>query len=75
MWLPSPIYERIPQCWFLIGLLFVANGLYLGIDFPISLGYIAVGLICAAYGIGIAIVRMKYRRARSSGDQEVSASQ
>jgi TRAP-type mannitol/chloroaromatic compound transport system permease large subunit len=58
-----------------MGLLFIANGLYLGIDFPIAFAYIAVGLICGVYGIGIAVVRMKYRRAKSTGDQEVTASQ
>jgi len=64
MWLPTPVYERIPQFWFLLGLLFVANGLYLGIDFEISLAYIAVGLACSAYGVGIAAVRFRYRRDR-----------
>jgi hypothetical protein len=67
MWLPTPVYERIPQFWFLLGLLFIANGLYLGIDFPISLGHIAVGLACCAYGVGVAIVRMRYRKGRSPG--------
>ena len=69
MWLPSPVYERIPQFWFLLGLLFIANGLYLGIDFAISLAYIAVGLVCCAFGAGVAIVRMRHRRKRSSGNQ------
>lgn len=72
MWLPTPVYERIPQFWFLLGLLFVANGLYLGIDFAISLLYIAMGFACCAYGIGIAVVRMRYRRARS-GDSAAEA--
>ncbi len=62
MWLPSPVYERIPQFWFLLGLLFVANGLCLGIDFTISLGYIAVGFACCAFGVGVAIVRTRHRR-------------
>jgi len=65
MWLPTPVYERVPQFWFLLGLLFIANGLYLGINFPISLVYIAIGLLCCAYGIGIAVVRMRYRNART----------
>ena len=64
MWLPTPVYERIPQFWFLVGLLFIADGLYLGIDFPISLGYIAIGLVSCVYGIGIAILRLRYRRNR-----------
>ncbi len=73
MWLPTPVYERIPQFWFLLGLLFVANGLYLGIDFAISLAYIAMGFACCAYGVGVAVVRMRYRRARpSDSDSEAT---
>jgi hypothetical protein len=68
MWLPSPVYERLPQFWFLLGLLFIANGLYLGIDFAISLAYIAVGLICCAFGVGVAIVRTRHRHDRSAGN-------
>ena len=65
MWLPTPVYERIPQLWLLLGLLFIANGLYLGIDLPILLGYIAIGLGCCAYGASIALVRTRYRQATS----------
>jgi hypothetical protein len=69
MWLPTPVYERIPQFWFLLGLLFIANGLYLGLDIAISFGYIAVGFGCCIYGVGIAVVRMRYRRdPENSGD-------
>ena len=62
MWIPTPVYERIPQFWFLLGLLFFANGLYLGFEIAASFGYIAVGLVCSAYGVGIAIMRMRFRR-------------
>jgi len=75
MWLPSPIYERIPQFWFLLGLLFVANGLYIGLDFTVSFVYIAVGFACCAYGIGIAVVRMKYRAKQSTQDDLESATE
>ena len=74
MWLPTPVYERIPQFWFLMGLLFIANGLYLGIDFAISLGYIAVGILCCAYGVGIELIRMRHRKNRSeNSDPQTSA--
>jgi len=73
MWLPTPIYERIPQFWFLIGLLFIAGGLYLGIDFGISLAYIAIGLVSCAKGIGIAIIRMHYRRGQTMDNDSESS--
>ena len=75
MWLPTPVYERIPQFWFLMGLLFIANGLYLGIDFAISLGYIAVGVICCGYGVAIALIRMRYRKGRSTSNEALAASE
>ena len=68
MWLPTPLYERIPQFWFLLGLLFVANGLYIGLDITVSFGYVAVGFGCCVYGVGIAVVRSKHRRGQSENN-------
>jgi membrane associated rhomboid family serine protease len=64
MLLPTPVYKRIPQFWFLFGLLFIANGLYLGLDIPVSVVYIAAGFGCCFCGVGVAVVRLKYRRDR-----------
>jgi len=62
MWLPSPIYERIPQFWFLLGLYFISIGLYVGFEFPLFFLYIGVGFFCCMYGLGIFMVRMRYRQ-------------
>ncbi|NQV85568.1 MAG: hypothetical protein HQ492_00625 [Woeseiaceae bacterium] len=62
MWLPTPIYERIPQFWFFIGLLFIAGGLYVGVDIPMWIIYIVLGFLCCAFGLAIAVLRMKHRR-------------
>ena len=72
MWLPTPIYERVPQFWFLMGLLFIANGLYLGFEFVASFGYVAVGAICSLFGIGIAAMRIKHRRENPSPQQDAA---
>ncbi len=69
MWLPIPIYERIPQFWFLLGLLFISTGLYLGFEFALSFWYIAVGFSCCSYGVGIFLVRMRTRQAPQSAVQ------
>ena len=68
MWIPTPVYERIPQFWFLLGLLFIANGLYIGLDFAAAFGYGALGLICCAYGVGIEVMRSRYRSNKSADD-------
>ena len=72
MKIPSSLYARIPQVWFLLGLLFIANGLYIGIDFAASIGYIGIGLVCCAYGIGVAVVRSRYRRDNAAQEQSES---
>jgi hypothetical protein len=69
MWLPTPIYERVPQFWFLLGLLFIATGLYLGFEFALSFWYIAIGFSCCAYGAGIFLVRLRHRRTPQSVEQ------
>lgn len=71
--LPTPVYERIPQFWFLLGLLFVANGLYLGLDIPISLGSVGIGFVCCLYGAGIAVVRIHNRRNRSEDNNSAAS--
>ena len=63
MWLPTPLYARVPQFWFLLGLLFLAAGLLLGFEFGLSFGYIAIGLTCCAVGAGIFGMRINNRPA------------
>ena len=68
MWLPTPIYERIPQFYFLAGLLFITDGVYLGFDFSISFFYIGLGLACCVYGTTLYFMRKTYRQARPAAD-------
>ena len=61
MWLPKPIYERIPHFWFLLGLLFIATGLYLGFEFTQAFWYIAIGSFCCAYSAALIVLRFSDR--------------
>jgi hypothetical protein len=61
MWPPKPVYERFPQIWFLLGLLFIATGLYLGFDFSWSFMYVMVGFFCCVFGIALFILRIVER--------------
>ena len=65
MWIPAPIYERIPQFWFLLGLLFIAAGLYLGFEYVLSFYYLALGALCCVYGLAIFMMRLNYRQSPS----------
>ena len=61
MWLPTPIYERVPQFWLLLGLLFISSGVYLGFDYRLSFAYVFVGAICIAWSVTILIRRSRFR--------------
>jgi len=61
MWLPTPVYERIPQFLFLLGLLFMSAGTYIGFDYQLTFFYFGVGLGCSIWGLCIFAMR---RRAR-----------
>ena len=70
MWLPTPVYERFPQYWFLLGIGFFVFGLYLGLDYQYVYGYFAVGAACIVCSIWVTIMR---RRNRASEDKESTA--
>jgi hypothetical protein len=53
MWFSTPIYERIPQFWLLLGLLFMSSGTYLSFDYELSFAYFGLGFACCAWSIWI----------------------
>ncbi len=61
MWAQKPIYERVPLVWVLIGLLFIATGLYLGFEFTMSFVYMMVGGFCCALGVALFVFRLRER--------------
>lgn len=75
MWLPTPLYERLPQFFFLLGLLFVAKGLYVGFSFSIAFVYVGFGLWCSAYGTGIYVVRLIRRKCKVESKVEAADKQ
>jgi hypothetical protein len=61
MWIPEPLYEKIPHFWFLAGIMFISTGLYLGFEFPTTFVYAVLGVVCCLSGIGIFTLRVRYR--------------
>jgi Kef-type K+ transport system membrane component KefB len=61
MWVPTPIYERIPQFWLLLGLLFMSSGTYLGFDYSLSFWYFGAGFVCCVWSLWIFSMRLKAR--------------
>lgn len=62
MWLPASVYERIPQFMFLLGLFFMAAGLYFGFNYQLAYFYFGVGIICCIWGLWTFSVRLRARR-------------
>ena len=62
MWLPTPVYERLPQFWMLLGLLFMALGTRLGFEYSATFLYFAVGFVCVGQSFCISVMRAISRR-------------
>ena len=71
MWLPTPIYEKTPQMWLLMAVLFIVLGLYIGFAYKLTFFYLLMGLVCAARGIHVWHMRRNFRRA-AAAEGEVS---
>jgi type IV pilus assembly protein PilA len=72
MWLPKSIYERIPQFYVLAGMLLITDGLYVGSEFSYSFWYaylyFGLGSAMLAYGVGLFIFRVNYRKAKRASE-------
>jgi hypothetical protein len=74
MWLPTPVYERIPEIWVLLGLLFFALGLYIGFGYTLTFLYLAIGAGCFVRGIWINMIRRFHRSRTDSAGQAAAGS-
>ena len=71
MWPSSPIYERVPILWTLVGLLFSSSGLYLGFDYSLSFLYILIGGFCFVFGVALMLFRWR-EQPKSALDRRLS---
>jgi hypothetical protein len=62
MWLPTPVYERLPQFYLLLGLLFMSGGTYLGFDYTLSFFYFGVGFACVIWSLKVFAMRNRHRQ-------------
>ena len=57
MKLPASVYERLPQFWLLLGVLFIVTGLLLGTEYPVTYIYFALGVACIFWSFCIVVLR------------------
>jgi hypothetical protein len=75
MWLPTPVYERVPQFWFLIGLLFITAGMYIGFEYVLTMYYVGLGFGCCGYGLGIFVLRLRHREGKKVNDHSIGTAE
>ena len=68
MWLPTPIYQRIPAFWLVMGTLFLMLGLYIGFHFALIYVYLGLGVVCIVRGIWVHLIRQRYRDKKNSNN-------
>lgn len=73
MWIPAPIYERLPQFWLLLGLLFMASGVFLGFEYWLSFVYLGVGGCCCGWSVWTLTTRLAHRRPANDAAAEKAA--
>jgi len=66
MRLTVEFFERAPLVWLLLGLLMISGGLYLGLDHPLTILYLVIGLSCSLYGPLLFAFKRRERPAHAS---------
>ena len=69
MFVPKSIYERLPQFWLLLGLLFMSSGIYLSFDYSLSFLYFGVGFVCCLGSMWVFTKRLANRIAPQESEQ------
>ncbi len=62
MWLPERVYEALPYLYVVLGSLFNAGIIYLGLNAPGAPYYLATGTLCTLYGLAVFFRRQIRRR-------------
>jgi hypothetical protein len=57
MWLPASIYQRIPQFWMLVGVLFISSAVYMGLNYRYSVAYLGLGLLSVVWSGCVMLLR------------------
>ena len=70
MWLPDPIYERLPQAYFVIGVLFISGTLYIGLQAFMSEIYLGLGFVSLLSGF-VVTLRRRTERAKNTQAQDI----
>jgi hypothetical protein len=62
MWIPKPIYDHAPSFWLLLGLLFLAGGVYLNFPDALRLAYFVFATFCCGHAVWTFLARRRFRQ-------------
>ncbi len=72
MFLPEDVHKRIPQLWILMGLLFIACGLFLGFEYKMIFVYLGMGAVSLLHGIWAYYERWQIQKQRISSFKDIA---
>lgn len=75
MWIPAPVYERLPQFLLLVGLLLMSSGIYLGFGYTLTWVYFGTGVVCSAWAIRVFVMRRAFRNDSQEEQADADVSQ
>lgn len=64
MWIPKPIYDHAPLFWLLLGALFLAGGIYLGLSDGLRAAYYVFAVFCFCHAVWTFVARRRFRQQR-----------
>ena len=72
MLIPEKYYERIPQFYFIVGILLLANAAYMGIENFAAYFYLGFGVVSILYAVGVQKARTMHRKDLPAEDGQQS---
>jgi hypothetical protein len=73
--IPEKYYERIPQFYFIVGILLLANAAYMGFENFAAYFYLGFGMVSILYAVGVQNARTKHRENLPADDGQQSESE
>lgn len=61
MQIPAKYYEHIPIFYFIVGILLLANSIYIGMENFAAYFYFAFGILSVLYAVSVHMARSKHR--------------
>lgn len=72
MWLPTPVYKALPTAYAVIGLAFILGTLYVGLDAPLGVLYLGIGIASILASITVSMWRARHKQERAKVDTDDS---